>query len=77
MAIAPGDSVGGADNRHDTSDQWVLVLSGSGKAIVEGEEHELSPGALLLIEAGEAHELRSGPDEDLATLNFYAPPEYE
>jgi mannose-6-phosphate isomerase-like protein (cupin superfamily) len=51
-------------------------MSGRGVAIVEEEEHELSPGMLLLIEAGEAHELRSGPDETLATLNFYAPPEY-
>jgi mannose-6-phosphate isomerase-like protein (cupin superfamily) len=76
MAVAPGESVGGPDNRHPDSDQWVLVLSGSGAAVVEGAQHELSPGTLLLIEAGEAHELRSGSDEPLATLNVYAPPEY-
>jgi quercetin dioxygenase-like cupin family protein len=76
MALGPGESTGGPDNRHAHSDQWVLVLSGTGTAIVEGDEHELRPGSLLLIEAGEAHELRSGPDETLATLNIYAPPEY-
>lgn len=76
MALEAGESTGGPDNRHPDSDQWVLVLSGSGTAIVEGEEHDLSPGTLLLIEAGEAHELRSGPDEPLATVNVYAPPEY-
>lgn len=76
MALGAGESTGGPDNRHPDSDQWVLVLSGRGTAIVEGDEHELSPGTLLLIEAGEAHELRSGPDESLATLNVYAPPEY-
>ncbi len=76
MALAPGDSTGGPDNRHADSDQWVFVLSGTGTAIVEGHEYELSQGTLLLIEAGEAHELRSGPDEPLATLNIYAPPEY-
>lgn len=76
MALPPGGATGGPDNRHDRSDQWVLVLSGSGTAIVEGAEYELSPGTLLLIEAGEAHELRSAAHEQLATVNFYAPPEY-
>jgi mannose-6-phosphate isomerase-like protein (cupin superfamily) len=76
MALAPGDSTGGPDNRHPDSDQWVLVLSGTGTAWVDGTQHDLSSGTLLLIEAGEAHELRSGPDEPLATLNIYAPPEY-
>ena len=76
MALPPGESTGGPDNRHPDSDQWVLVLSGTGTATVEDSEHDLTPGTLLLIEAGEAHELRSGPDEPLATLNIYAPPEY-
>lgn len=76
MALPPGGSTGGPDNRHERSDQWVLVLSESGTAIVDGSEYELSAGTLLLIEAGEAHELRSAPDEQLATVNFYAPPEY-
>ena len=76
MALPPGGSTGGPDNRHEQSDQWVLVLSGSGMAIIDGAEYELSAGTLLLIEAGEAHELRSAPDERLATVNIYAPPEY-
>lgn len=76
MTLAPGDSTGGPDNRHPDSDQWVFIVSGTGTAVVEGSEHELSPGTLLLIEAGEAHELRSGSNEPLATLNVYAPPEY-
>ncbi len=76
MALAPGASTGGPDNRHDTSDQWVFVVSGTGTAIVEGAEYELSPGTLLLIEAGEAHELKGAGEEGLATLSIYAPPEY-
>lgn len=76
MALPPGGSTGGPDNRHDTADQWVFVVSGTGSATVDDAEYELSPGTLLLIEAGEAHELRSAPDEALATLNIYSPPEY-
>lgn len=76
MTLPPGESTGGPDNRHAESDQWVLVLAGTGTAVVDGTEYELSPRTLLLIEAGEAHELRSGPEEPLDTINFYAPPEY-
>lgn len=76
MALPPGGSTGGPDNRHDSADQWVFVVSGAGTAIVDDAEYELSAGTLLLIEAGEAHELRSAPDAGLATLNVYAPPEY-
>lgn len=76
MTLPAGESTGGPDNRHAESDQWVLVLSGTGTAVVEGTEYELSPRTLLLIEAGEAHELRSGSEDALDTINFYAPPEY-
>jgi hypothetical protein len=31
---------------------------------------------LLLIERGEAHEIRNTGDERLSTLNFYVPPVY-
>lgn len=76
MTLPPGESTGGPDNRHGDSDQWVLVLAGSGSAVVDGKDYELSPRTLLLIEAGEAHEIRAGPDEPLDTVNIYAPPEY-
>ena len=76
MTLPPGGSTGGPDNRHRESDQWIYVVSGDGTAIVDRAEHELAPGTLLLIEAGEAHEIKSGPAEPLVTFNVYAPPEY-
>lgn len=76
MALAPGTSTGGPDNRHPESDQWVYVISGDGSAVVEGTERELGAGSLLLIEAGEAHEIRSAPDRSLQTLSIYAPAVY-
>jgi len=72
----PMAAVSGPDNRHPESDQWVFIVSGIGTAIVEEAVHDLSPGTLLLIEAGEAHELKSGSQEPLTTVNIYAPPEY-
>ena len=76
MALEPGETVGGPDNRHEDSDQWLFVLSGTGKAVVEGVETRLSPGSLLLIEAGDAHQVTCEGMEAMRTLNFYSPPAY-
>jgi mannose-6-phosphate isomerase-like protein (cupin superfamily) len=76
MTVAAGATEGGSDNRHERSDQWLYVVSGSGEATVEGETITLEAGDLLLIAAGEAHEIRAGTRADLVTLNVYAPPEY-
>jgi mannose-6-phosphate isomerase-like protein (cupin superfamily) len=32
MVLAPGDTEGGADNRHRGADQWLFVLWGQGEA---------------------------------------------
>ena len=75
MVLEPGRSTGGPDNRHPDSDQWLYVRSGRGRATVEGEEVRIGPGDLLLIEAGETHEIAAG-DERLETVSVYAPPAY-
>jgi mannose-6-phosphate isomerase-like protein (cupin superfamily) len=36
----------------------------------------LAPGGLLLIEAGEPHEISNAGRVPLATVNVYAPPAY-
>lgn len=76
MTLSPGSSTGGPDNRHAESDQWLYVISGRGKAVVDGEEVGLEEGSLLLIEAGEAHEVSCEGDRPLRTFSVYAPPEY-
>ena len=76
MTLAPGAATGGPDNRHPTSDQWLFVASGSGSAIVEGERVDLEVGDLLLIAAGEGHEIRAADGAPLVTLSVYAPPVY-
>ena len=61
MTLSPGQSTGGPDNRHADSDQWLYVVSGSGRATVDG---------------GETHEIENDGDEPLETLNLYVPPIY-
>jgi len=76
MTLAPGDSEGGADNRHRGADQWLFVESGTGVAIVSGSRIRLRAGTLLLIERGETHEIRNTGRTPLRTLNVYVPPAY-
>lgn len=76
MVLAAGESTGGSDNEHPGSDQWLYVLSGEGEAVVGGERVPLEVGTLLLIEAGETHEIRNVGGRPLETLNVYAPPAY-
>jgi mannose-6-phosphate isomerase-like protein (cupin superfamily) len=76
MVIAPGDAEGGPDNRHRGSDQWLYLLSGSGRATIAGRRQALKAGTLLLIERGTTHEIRNTGRTPLKTLNLYVPPAY-
>jgi len=76
MTLSPGQSTGGPDNLHAESDQWFYVVSGTGSAIVDGEDVTFEAGDLLVIEAGETHEIENDGDEPLETLNLYVPPIY-
>jgi len=76
MVLAPGESTGGDDNAHAESDQWLYVISGTGRATVSGRACALDAGTLLLIEAGEFHEIRNTGTASLVTVNVYAPPVY-
>lgn len=76
MVIAPGKAEGGPDNRHRGADQWLYVLSGRGRAIVNGRSFALKAGSLVLIEKKDRHEIRNTGRALLRTLNFYVPPAY-
>ena len=76
MTLGPGEAEGGPDNRHKGADQWLYVVSGTGEAVVNGERVELREGTLLLIERGDAHEIRNTGEGPLRTLNAYVPPAY-
>lgn len=76
MTLNAKESTGGPGNKHSESDQWLYVISGDGQAVINGQETTIGPGSLLLIEAGETHEIRNHTEIALRTLNFYCPPEY-
>ena len=76
MTLEPGKTTGGPNNKQPESDQWLYIISGSGKAVIENEKIRLEKGDLLLIEADETHEIINDGDEKLVTFNIYAPNVY-
>ena len=76
MVLEPGKSTGGSENVHKESDQWLYIVDGNGKAIIEGKEVKLKTGDLILIEKGETHEIINEGKALLRTFSIYAPPAY-
>ena len=73
MVLGPGQVSGEYGTDHPQSDQVLFCLSGSGVAAVEGQELAFRQGDLLIITAGEKHQIKGGP---CSTLNIYGPPAY-
>src|SRR5262249_9751128 len=76
MVLAPGDREGGPDNRPPTYDTGLDVAAGTGSAMANGERIELREGTLVLIQRGDAHEIRNTGRVPLRTVTVYVPPAY-
>lgn len=76
MVLAVGGHEGGPDNYHRGADQWLMVIEGSGAAIINGRKTSLKPGKVILIEAGDRHEIRNTGRSFLKTISVYVPPAY-
>jgi mannose-6-phosphate isomerase-like protein (cupin superfamily) len=76
MVLKADETNEGDGNRHADSDQWMYVLQGTGTAVINDKEIDLTQGSLLLIEAGEKHIIKNTGIKNLDTITFYSPPEY-
>lgn len=78
MMLRPGQSSSEKpENEHPGAEQWLYVVSGTGRARVGKRAVKLGEGSLLLIERGEAHQITNTGQGQLVTVNFYAPPAYD
>lgn len=77
MVLAPGGKEGDANNRHRGADQWLMVTEGTAVATINGHKIRLRSGSLVLIEAGDTHEIRNTGRGLLKTVNIYVPPAYD
>src|SRR5262245_58280192 len=67
-------------NEHPASEQWLFVVSGTGRATVGScgrlRQVKLAANSPLLIGKGERHQIKNTGRRPLVTLNFYIPPAY-
>ncbi len=74
MSIAPGDEIG--EEVHEL-DQFVRIEGGGGKAIMDGEEHDLCSDHAVIVPAGMRHNVINTGTEDLKLYTVYSPPEHK
>ena len=73
MTIPPGGEIG--EEVHEV-DQILTFVSGTGKAIVSGQERNVAQGDLVVVPAGRKHNfLTTGPNP-LVLYTVYGPPEH-
>ena len=75
MSLAPGEEIGA--ETHDHGDQFIRVEAGTGKAVLDGEEHDLEDGTAVVIPAGVRHNIiNSSRQQPLKLYTIYSPPEH-
>ena len=75
MSLAPGEEIG--METHEDGDQFIRVEAGKGKAILDGEEHDLEDGSAVVIPGGVQHNIINTSQQDpLKLYTIYSPPEH-
>ena len=75
MSLNPGEDIG--EEVHEL-DQFIRVESGKGKSILDGEEHDLSDGSVVVIPQGTRHNIiNTSPDQSMKLYTLYAPPNHQ
>ncbi|HMQ02049.1 MAG TPA: cupin domain-containing protein [Candidatus Doudnabacteria bacterium] len=73
MNLLPGEEIG--EETHDL-DQMLYFVSGSGKAVFDGEEYEFAAGDVANVPAGLKHNFINSGSEPIKLFTVYSPPEH-
>jgi quercetin dioxygenase-like cupin family protein len=63
-----------AAHTHQTQEEIMYILSGTGTITAEGEETRLEPGVAVFIPPGLAHQIRVDAGEPLKLVTVFSPP---
>ena len=74
MTIPPGGEIG--EETHEDTDQILTFLSGTGRAIVGGQEQDVAQGDLVAVPAGTRHNFLNSGENPLILYTVYGPPEH-
>ncbi len=75
MALKPNEDIG--EEVH-TLDQFIRIEEGEGKAVLDGEEHALADGTVVIIPAGTRHNIiNTSAQKPMKLYTLYAPPNHK
>ncbi len=74
MTLKPSEDIG--EETHSL-DQFIRVEEGEGKAVLNGEEHDIRDGFAIVVPAGVRHNIINTSRSDAMRLyTLYAPPQH-
>lgn len=72
MTLQPNEDIG--MEVHEENDQFIRVEEGEGKAILDGEEHEIRDGFAIVVPAGTEHDIvNTSPEKKMRLYTIYSP----
>ena len=71
MALRPGEDIG--EEVHTDNDQFLRIESGTGKAVIDGAEHEIKDGSAIVVPAGAKHNVINSGSEPMKLYTIYSP----
>lgn len=75
MSLKPNEDIG--EETHQL-DQFIRVEAGEGKAVLDGEEHVLPNGSVVVIPSGTKHNIiNTSSEKPLKLYTLYAPPSHK
>ena len=75
MSLLPNEDIG--EEVH-TLDQFIRIEEGTGKAILDGLEHDIEAESAIVIPAGTRHNIiNTSPDRKMKLYTIYSPPEHQ
>ena len=74
MNIQPGSEIG-MEVHH--LDQFIRIEQGTGKAILDGVEHDLQTDFAVVVPAGAQHNILNTGDTEMKLYTVYSPPEHK
>ncbi len=72
MSLLPNEDIG--EEVHDTTDQFIRVEEGSGKAIIDGQEYDIEDDWAVIVPAGSRHNIiNTSSEEKMKLYTIYSP----
>jgi quercetin dioxygenase-like cupin family protein len=73
IRVAPGEKVRPAHS-HPNGEEFIYIIQGSGRVLVNGEVAALEAGSAVLFPQGSVHMLQNTGSEEMKVICFFAPP---